>query len=524
MAAGSLATSVVGGFPGQLRTHAARTRAAVIAGGVGSAALAYGWAQPPHGWWLLAWSIPGLLLVPIAELRLALRFAIGTLFGLLAAYATVAWSIEAALQYFDASRLAATAFMLAVWAVLVGPWFGVLAVVYPVVSRRCAPWARPLIGGWLWAGSEWLRCALGLPWCLLAHTQAMQLPVIQIAALGGAYAVSAVMAAVSIGAVQLVLMHRRAGTIEGAAVAVVLLAATIAYGRAALADEAQRAAPATRQVAVVQGNVINEFHWRRTATAHALGTYASLTGAGLQHRRADLVVWPENAVDFYLDRDALMRMPLREVAAAAQGLLLVGAPRSADDGSARNTAYLLDDRGTIRASYDKRHLLPFGEYRPWPLRSNADVAGSYQPGTTAGLISLGDTSLGTMICWDVNFPALARELVAGDARFLVHQSNDAWLDTPAHTGPAQHLAAAIFRAVETRRWIARAATTGVSGFIAATGAMEEPVPMGVAGVRQRAVPLRDDTTPYVRWGDAWLVLVGPVLLVAARRTAKDAVA
>ena len=150
---------------------------------------------------------------------------------MLSAYATVSWAIDAALVYFDASRVTATLFLLAVWAVMVGPWYGAVVVAYHAAVRRLAPWTWPLVGGWLWAVGEWGRSTVGLPWCLLAHTQVEQSSLIQIADLGGAYAVTAVMVAVSIGGAQLLVDPRRPGARAGACVALGVLAAALAYGR-----------------------------------------------------------------------------------------------------------------------------------------------------------------------------------------------------------------------------------------------------------------------------------------------------
>ena len=119
-------------------------------------------------------------------------------------------------------------------------------------------------------------------------------------------------------------------------------------------------------MAVVQGNIPNQYRWQRGHTEATLAAYARLTRATLDAHPA-LVVWPENAVDFYLEREPMLRTQLARIAASVPGGLLVGSPRLATATDARNSAQLLAADGTISAVYDKQRLVPFAELSILPI-------------------------------------------------------------------------------------------------------------------------------------------------------------
>jgi apolipoprotein N-acyltransferase len=127
-------------------------------------------------------------------------------------------------------------------------------------------------------------------------------------------------------------------------------------------------------------------------------------------------------------------------------------------------------------------------------------------------------SLGTVICYEVLFPHLVRDLVAKGAEVLVNLANDAWLDGGDDAARQQHFSMTVFRAIETRRFLVRAAANGVSGFITPLGQPFALLPADTAGASMAQVEPRHGLTPYVRWGHAWVLVVGgAVLALAVRR-------
>ncbi|HYD49556.1 MAG TPA: apolipoprotein N-acyltransferase, partial [Terriglobales bacterium] len=167
-----------------------------------------------------------------------------------------------------------------------------------------------------------------------------------------------------------------------------------------------------------------------------------------------------------------------------------------------NSAFAIQPGGAITARYDKEHLLPFGEYFPLRtirlLRRNFERVRSFTPGVSDVPLEtrLGRTAV--VICFEAVFPELVRRRMEG-AEVLVNLSNDAWLGDNA--GPRQHALMVAMRAIETRSWVVRATTTGVSAFIDPHGRVVAATEMNVAAVLDRSVVPLQITTLYERTGD-----------------------
>ena len=174
------------------------------AGALAAGAL-YMLACPPHEWSLLAWLVPGLLLVAVRRLGIVRALACGALFGVAIGYGITGWAYHAALEYFAFDRTLTAGFVLAVWLFYSGVPHALLCAAYARLAERVPGWARGPLGAWLWVAMEWLRSTLGtgMPWELLGHTQFRHLTVVQIADLGGVHAVSFVMALASVASAEL---------------------------------------------------------------------------------------------------------------------------------------------------------------------------------------------------------------------------------------------------------------------------------------------------------------------------------
>jgi apolipoprotein N-acyltransferase len=489
-----------------------------VSGAIGAvvmAAVPYTIACPPFEWSLAAWAVPGVLLVGCRRLTAGKAFACGGLFALLIGYGITGWALPASLEYFGFNRLVATGFVVCVWLLYGGLQYGFMLAAYAALGRHIGRGLRPALAALLWAVAELMRASLftGMPWELLGHTQFRNLVVVQIADIGGVYAISFVMAFVSVTVAEQLADRPKQVPVRSLAPAALLLAVTATYGVwcRSLYRDALDARSTT--VAIVQGNIPNSFRWKRALFERAIATYAGLTSTALEHR-PDLIVWPENAVNFYVDREPLLRTQLGTVAALADAGLLVGGPRLASDSDARNSAYLIDAHGEIRASYDKRRLVPFAEYNPLPGFAEAPSGPVYTPGVTAEPLALVSTRLGTTICYEILFPHLIRDTVRRGAEVLVNLSNDSWLDPGDGAASRQHFSMSVFRAIESRRFLIRAASSGASGFVSPYGEVSGLIPAATAGSAVGRVAPRRELTVYMWWGDAW-ILVAACLLVGA---------
>src|SRR5262249_17303060 len=192
--------------------------------------------------------------------------------------------------------------------------------------------------------------------------------------------------------------------------ATVMLIAALVYGVRERAVYGGPVAGDGRTVAVAQGNVPNGFRWKRAFFGKVLATYSELT-SGVAASAPDLIVWPENAVSFYIDREPLLHAQLGEVAALAHEGLLVGAPRMTDDGLAHNSAYLLAPAGATARASARRRPPPLAESAPSRSGVPGAEADAYVPGEPADPLRSATLRLGTVICYEALFPHLVRDLV-----------------------------------------------------------------------------------------------------------------
>ncbi len=260
------------------------------------------------------------------------------------------------------------------------------------------------------------------------------------------------------------------------------------------------------QVALVQGNIDQSVKWDPAWQGKTLSIYSELTRvAAREHPR--LIVWPEAAVPFLLREDPRRGM-VAAMARDAGAYLLVGAP-DWQAGQPWNTAFLVGPEGWMLGRYDKRHLVPFGEYVPLrqalffvnPLAGGA--IGEFASGREATVFSPPIGRFGVVICYEAIFPHEVRDFFLGGADFLVNITNDAWFGRSA--APVQHLAMAAFRAVENRAYLVRAANTGISAIVAPDGRIVRASGLFTTAVVSGAIAPRTEGSLYTRYGDlfAW---------------------
>ena len=385
-----------------------------------------------------------------------------------------------------------------------------------------------------WVVLEYLRSHLlsGFGWNLLAYSQAHALAAIQIADLTGAWGVSYVLVTMNVAIAWMVSDQDTRTTRPSLLIAVGLALGTWLYGHHRLA---QLTPPNTLRVAVVQGNVPQAEKWDETFQASILERYERLTRQAVAGN-PQLIVWPETSVPGLLGLVEPLTTRVRQLARELRTPLLVGAPMGRLEGDLwrlTNSAVWLSSDGAIAMRYDKLHLVPFGEFIPgeslfpW-LRNILPPIGDFVPGGdyTVFRLQSSDFSLQTsnleppafsvLICFEDIFPDLARQCVQRGARLLLTITNDAWFGPTA--AAYQHAQASTFRAVELRVPMIRAANTGWSGCIDATGRWLASVhsPTGqelfVEGLAVCEVGLGDADTLYRRWGD-WVVWVCLSLVV-----------
>lgn len=465
-------------------------------------------AFPSTDWWLFAWVwlCPALA----CALRRGARGALadGWLAGSVFFLVLLRW-LDYTFSRFSAIPWPLGWLPVAALAIYCGLYAGLVAGAVAWLRGRIGAGPALAMAPVLWVAGEWVRGHLmgGFPWGLLGYSQHAVLPVIQIAELAGVYGVSFLVVAVSSAlAAAIGLGWRRA--VPGAAAAAALLLLSLGFGVSALKEDGAVAGarPGSVEIAVIQPSIEQSIKWDPTRHAEIMDIYEGLTREAARPGPA-VILWPETAATIFLRGDAALLSRLTRLSADLGTPLLIGSidRQAGPRGQFLNSAFFLTGQG-IRAKYDKIHLVPFGEYVPlsWLLgfvRGWAEFISDFGVGESHTVFPLSGAPFGVVICYEVIFPELFRGFVAGGAIFMVNITNDAWFGRTG--GPWQHLGMLPLRAVEHRVAIARAANTGVSAFVDASGRVSPLLPLFERGVLHARIALRSRTTLYTRLGD-WL--------------------
>ncbi len=363
----------------------------------------------------------------------------------------------------------------------------------------------------LWVGLEYLRSFLltGFPWASLGYSQYRFLPLLQIADITGVYGLSFLIALANV-AVYLViksLVKKEAGIHPGKAVIffIILFGLTLAYGFNRL-DRPDTGTPL--KVALIQGNIDQSVKWDPAYQEATVAIYERLTRlAGASG--VDLVVWPESAVPFYFQNEERYASRIKKLAESLKAYLVVGSPAYDNEAGTvkfRNSAYLISPRGEVAGRSDKIHLVPFGEYVPLakflPFVHKLVVGvGDFSPGEKESPLSVEKGKIGILICFEGIFPELSRQYVRAGSRLLVNITNDAWYGRSS--APYQHLSMTVFRAVENRVPLVRAANTGITAIIDSKGRIRSSTPLFQEAFLNGEVRFGTDDTFYSLYGDVF---------------------
>jgi apolipoprotein N-acyltransferase len=314
--------------------------------------------------------------------------------------------------------------------------------------------------------------------------------------------------------------------ISGITIYAIILVSAIFYGTVKLqeTDNGQKI-----KISVVQGNIEQDKKWDKRFQREVIDKYKELT-IKASESSPDIIVWPETALPFIFDYD---KSPTEEVVTFQKGLaahLLFGSVvvKEIEPGNSMmaNSAVLLSPEGSIISIYDKMHLVPYGEYVPlrkfFPFIEKLTVGiGDFYSGKEPVVMETPFAKIGNLICYEIIFPGLARQLTDRGANILVTITNDAWF---GHTSaPYQHFSMAVFRAIENRVPVARAANTGISGFIDSHGRIIKKSDIFVESAMTESISLGDEKSFYTRNGDlfAYFCIFSSVVLITRRLLGKD---
>jgi apolipoprotein N-acyltransferase len=352
---------------------------------------------------------------------------------------------------------------------------------YPAIFAWCVKQGEEvrlsqlLVAPIAWTALEFIRANLmtGFPWASLGHSQFRVLPLIQIADLTGVYGISFIIifGNVILWRLGRALLAGEPYPFKGAALFFLVLTAVVGYGVLRLNTPEDGA---TVRVSLLQGNIPQDVKWDPAFQERTVAVYERLARESCDSG-AELVVWPESAAPFYLQDDRAQAGRIQGLARDLKACMVVGSPAyEVEGGRVRylNSAFHIDQLGTITGRSDKVHLVPFGEYVPLagllPFVSKVvQGIGDFSPGKGTYPLASGKGALGVLICFEGIFPEVSRGYVNRGAGLLVNITNDAWFGRSS--APYQHLSMTVFRAVENRVPLVRAANTGISALIDAKG-------------------------------------------------------
>src|SRR6266852_9447415 len=246
-----------------------------------------------------------------------------------------------------------------------------------------------------------------------------------------------------------------------------------------------------------------------------------MTEAALKQIQNDtvprLVIWPESPMNFGYGGDEQLRSALASFAQQHHVSILLNSQETAPNDGIYNSAVLINEQGKLVAQYDKIRLLPFGEYVPLPdwvpgaglIRA---IVGDFTAGTNYRLMPVGNLRAGVFICIESAYPSIARRFTNEGAGVLINISNDGYLGPTAVI--RQHLANAIFRAVENGRPLARVTNTGITAFIEPNGSIKGATTVFQTAVRTWTVTQTEaQQTFYTKHGDLFVGICAALRLL-----------
>jgi apolipoprotein N-acyltransferase len=471
---------------------------------------------PKFGLGFIAWIafVPLLIaLRNVSSLRRALF--LGWIAGLTACIGILYWITYVVVYYGHLPLFLGVAIML-----LLACYLSLYAALFAaglVYLRRWVP--LYLVAPVLWVCLEYLKSKLftGFPWENLGYSQFNNFFLIQIADIVGVFGLSFLILLLNVAFFEII-TERSKKSFALAASVLLLWSGVYVYGvlRINQIDKVLKYASGM-EVSLIQGNIDQSIKWNENFQRETINIYEELS---LRHPTTPggLIVWPETAVPFNFQDENDLQRQVRDLPAKTKSWFIFGSMSYAP-GSANtdyfNSAYLLSPQGDISGKYDKVHLVPYGEYVPlrtlFPFISSlAAGIGDFAAGKGFYPLAMGERKIGVLICYEGILPEAGRMYKNAAAELLVNITNDAWFGTTS--APYQHLSMSIFRAVETRLYLVRAANTGISAIVDPTGRILARTEIFKKDEIHGKIKFITLPTIYAKYGD-WLVGAGFICLI-----------
>ncbi len=460
----------------------------------------------------LAWIAFIPLLVAVDGRSKGRSFRLGFLAGFISFAGILYWVVPTIVA--DGESALFAIFVLVLFSAILAAFYGIFCLGLNLFQSGKA---RPVIVNSLFAASlwvlvEWLRGHLfsGFPWAAFGYSQWRNLTVIQVSEFTAVYGVSFLIIFVNTVLKNVIMNFKGWRKVIGnkyVILALIIVMANSIFGAIRIYSIAKRETGDSVKVSILQGNIDQYMKWDDEYKEMIFNSYAGLT-AEAKKEEPEIIVWPETAVPGYLRLDGHIHDWVTGLARFSGAYHVIGSPEY-ENGTYFNSAFLVSPDGDIVDRYDKIHLVPVGEYVPFRsalekiFRVLGDL-GDFSPGEEYRRFETPFGIFGTVICFESIFPDLTRKIVGMESDCLINITNDAWyLRTAALQ---QHFSMNVFRAVENRINIIRAANTGISGFINEYGGIEEETEIFEKACITARLSKRKAVTFYTRHGDVFAYL------------------
>ena len=400
-------------------------------------------------------------------------FTLGLIAGFVHFAGTVYWT-GATVSTFGGLPVAVAVFVAGLLALYMALYIAIACAIGGTLIRRFGQRGLLLFPP-VWVATEYLRGIVlgGFPWIPLGNTMVTLLPIAQLASVLGVYGLSMFVAYLNAGFAMAAMAppspaaSARQARLVPAAVTLGAIAVLSVWGGVRLSGNTLTSG-APIKIGLIQGNIAQTDKWNPARAGMILDRYLQLTRQASDNG-AQFIMWPESSTPFYFEEDPAGNV-VRTLARTLGKPILLGSDEFEDGEPPRhyNAAFILDTHGATAAVYRKIHLVPFGEYVPFqrilffvgPL---VEAVSAFARGTRVTMLPVEGHMVSTAICYEVTYPALAREAVRQGSEMLTTVTNDAWYGDSS--AAYQHFEMAAMRAIEQGRYLARAANTGISGII-----------------------------------------------------------
>ena len=485
-------------------------------------------AFPPFDFFPFAWFALVPLLIALWEKNARTSFLIGILTGLFYFLGTIYWVFHS-MYFYGYIAAPLSALILLLLCLYLAVYTGIFSVLFSYISER-SRLPAVMIVPFLWVTIDVMRTyapILGFPWSSLGYSQYKFLPLIQIADVTGIYGISFLVTAVNSAIFDVIFCWPKRMRKEpllswwpltlSIIIIFITIAGTLFYGYNKLSENSNSR---SLKVSIVQGNIPQDKKWEAAFQREVLDTYKRLS-LSVSANSPDLIVWPETAVPFIFGYDKILTEDIFSFQKQLGIHLLFGSMLAKDADRLSNSAVLLSPEGTILSTYDKIHLVPYGEYVPlrklFPFIEKITAGiGDFLPGEGPVVMQTPFAKIGNLICYEIIFPGLVRQFVDNGANVLVTITNDAWFGRTS--APYQHFYMAVFRAVENRVPVVRAANTGISGFIDSKGRIISKSDIFVENALTENIEIGNEKSFYTKHGDLFAYFcIGCSLLMVINR-------